>query len=231
VKSKLPPAVRRFLSDHLLGYATKGYRITLHPGEKITAPGMTYTGEATAEKLEIAIGGELESWLGILVHETCHLDQHQEDPTTFNRADTALVRISSWLDRSTDDLNPPDFRTILELESDCERRTVEKIARFALPLDPEDYTRRANAYLLSYGVALRHRTWIPQPYRDDTLCKKMTSLKILGVDEALAPSLVSPDADFLRLATPPPATKELPLPSAPPPRQSEAPNREVQTRL
>jgi hypothetical protein len=186
----------------------------LHPGEKITAPGMTYTGEATAEKLEIAIGGPWEDWLGVLAHETCHLDQHLEDPTTFNRADSALARISSWLDLVADEVDPSDFRTILDLESDCERRTIEKLSRHSLPLNREDYTRRANAYLTSYGVALRSRTWIPQPYRDDALCAKMDSSRVITVDEAIAPCPNAPDSEFLRLATPLPTTQTARSPAA-----------------
>lgn len=197
--SSMPDSARRFLSGHLLAYASLGYRITLHPGEKITAPGMTYTGEATAEKLEIAIGGPWQDWLGTLVHETCHLDQHRADPSSFALADASLARISAWLDRSTDVVSLDDFLTILRLESDCESRSLKKIAEFGLPLDPEDYTRRANAYLLSYGVSLRHRVWVPQPYRDNDLCKRMTSSRILLADEALTSPGPVPDSDFLRL--------------------------------
>lgn len=223
----LPPPARRFLSEHLLGYVTKGYTVTLHPREKVTAPGMTYTGEATAEKLEIAIGGPWEGWLGILVHETCHLDQHLEDPTTFNRADAALARVSAWLDLATTEVDRSDFRTILELESDCERRTLAKIAEHALPLDREDYARRANAYLLSYGVALRSRTWIPQPYRDDALCGRMDSSRIVTAEEALAPCPLAPDAEFLRLAAPLPPAKGLQQPSMRIDQSPAAPGREV----
>lgn len=212
VNTALPAPARIFIAHHLLGYVSKGYRIVLHPGRKITAPGMTYTGEATAEKLEIAVGGPWQDWLGILVHETCHLDQHLEDPTVFNRADSALARVSAWLDRSTEDMDPHDFRTIAELESDCELRALEKIEQHGLPISREDYARRSNAYLLSYGVALRSRTWIPQPYNDASLCGKMDSSRIIPAAEALAQSPLVSDADFLRLASPaapsvPPATQ------------------------
>lgn len=217
MNTSLPPAARRFLSDHLLGYAQRGYRVTLHPGKSISAPGMTYTGEATAEKLEIAIGGPWGGWLGILAHETCHLDQHLEDPTSFNRADAALARVSSWLDHTTDEVDPSDFQTILELESDCEVRSLKKIEQYDLPLDPLDYTRRANAYLLSYGVALRSRKWIPQPYRDDSLCERMDSSKIANPAEALAPNPLVPDSEFLRLAEP------LATPPLVPPTQPDRP--------
>ncbi len=197
--SPLPDFARNFLSSHLVDYARLGYRIVLHPGEKITAAGMTYTGEATPEKLEIAIGGPWENWLGILVHETCHLDQHIEEPTSFDAAESALSRITGWLDGK---LNTParlDFETVLFNESDCEMRSLRKMEEFSLPIDRSDYTRRANAYLLSYAVALRHRVWIPQPYRHDSLCSRMPSSQIMTPEAVLDGPPVVPDSDFLAL--------------------------------
>lgn len=196
----LPDTVKRFLSEHLLEYAGKGYRITLYPGEKITAGGMTYTGEATAEKLEIAIGGSWLDWLGILAHETCHLDQHIEDPASFDRADSALGRISAWLDGKREDAGDEDFLEILRLESDCEVRTIEKITRHGLPLDAADYARRANAYLMSYGVSRRNRVWIPQPYRNDRLCLEMPAGRILQAEEILSGNFRDMDPEFMAIA-------------------------------
>jgi hypothetical protein len=197
--SDIPKSCTDFLSEQLFGYAARGYKIILHPSAKITTGAMTYTGEATAERLEIAVGGDWKDWIGILVHETCHLDQHIEDPSTFVRADDSLKRISDWLERKTDACEVHDFREILQLERDCEERALRKMHDFNLPVDTKDYAQRANAYLASYGPALRHRAWIPQPYRSDSICSRMPSDKILGVDEVLRGEGVVPDADFLRL--------------------------------
>jgi len=201
--SSAPETVRRFISDQLLNYAARGYRVTLHPGKKITVGGMTYTGEATAEKLEIAVGGDWQDWFGIFVHETCHLDQHIEEPSTFARADGAMNRIADWLDKKTDTVAREDFHEILHLESDCENRVLRKAVESELPIDLGDYTRRANAYLQSYAVALRHRRWIPQPYSDFSICAQMPQCHILTVDEVLSERVpVVPDSEFLRLANP-----------------------------
>lgn len=197
----LPPQIEDFIGVQLSRYARAGYRVKIHPLDKISKASMTYTGEATAESLEIAIGGPWQEWLGILVHETCHLDQHIECGDSFDIAETALSRISAWLDGKAPSVTLEDFRLVLENESDCESRSVKKIRENNLPIDLQDYTRRANAYLASYPVAFRHRVWIPQPYRNDNLCSLMPDSGVLTASEVLGSSADLPaDDEFLRLA-------------------------------
>lgn len=196
----LPPAIEKFIANQLLRYSLAGYRLEIHPQDKIKKGEMTYTGEATATSLEIAIGGKWREWLGILVHETCHLDQHMEDKNSFDNAEVSLSKISSWLEGSTAEASLEDFNVVLENESDCEARSIEKIKLHNLPLDIPDYTRRANAYLASYKMAHLYRVWVPQPYRDDKLCSLLPSDRVLTASEIMDGSAPLPPAEeFLRL--------------------------------
>jgi hypothetical protein len=46
-----------------------------------------------------------------------------------------------------------------DLELDCERVTVELIKKYNLPIDLEDYCRRANAYVYFYNILPETRKW------------------------------------------------------------------------
>lgn len=198
----LPEEIERFLGSQLPLYAVSGYQIIIHPSDQIKKGNMVYTGEATPTSLEIAMGGSWQEWLEILVHETCHLDQHIESENSFALAESALARISAWLDGTSPNVDPEDFETVLENESDCEKRSVDKILRYGLPINIEDYIKKANAYLASYSVTSRHKVWIPQPYRNKHLCSLMPSDKILTSAEILSDSgKIPPVTEFLKLVS------------------------------
>jgi hypothetical protein len=198
--SPAPKEVEMFLGTQFSKYALAGYKVIIHPESKIKKGNMTYTGEATANSLEIALGGDWSSWLGILVHETCHLDQHLESSESFDIAEESLARISSWLDGASSYVAVEDFVVVLENEADCETRAVRKIRSHRLPIDIPDYIRRANAYLASYAVAYSHRVWIPQPYRNDALCALLPSDKILSAKSVIEGCAdIPPPAEFLKL--------------------------------
>ena len=46
-----------------------------------------------------------------------------------------------------------------EIEIDCEKRTVEKIKKYDLPLDPIVYTQQSNTYLYWYTMVAKKRSW------------------------------------------------------------------------
>ena len=198
----LPEEIEKFLGSQLSSYAATGYQIIIYPTDKIKKGNMVYTGEATPTSLEIALGGSWKEWLEILVHETCHLDQHIESEDSFSLAENALARISSWLDGTSPSVAPEAFEAVLENESDCELRSVEKILRYRLPIDIGEYIKRANAYLASYSATYQHRVWIPQPYRNKHLCSLMPSDKILTPAEVLSKTdKIPPVEEFLKLVS------------------------------
>ena len=203
---EIPDSVAKFMSEQVVKYARAGYRIVVHPEEKIVSGSMVYTGEATPEKLEIAIGGDWRGWIGILVHETCHLDQHIEFKESFCLAENSLASVTSWLEGKGSAQPPAEhFFRVVENESDCECRAVEKIKACNLPVDIADYVRRANVYLGSYAVSQRHRVWIPQPYRSEDLCRSTLSTRVLTAEEIFSsPEKMPPDSEFLKLVASPP---------------------------
>lgn len=98
--------------------------------------------------------------LGILVHESCHLDQWLENPKFFKEFDKCVV-IDEWLSGKEVSSKRLDdaIKMAMELELDCEKRSVKKIKKFNLPLDPKVYTRRANVYIYFYLWLRKTRRW------------------------------------------------------------------------
>ena len=104
-----------------------------------------------------------KEWLPILVHETCHLDQWIEDADKFMEDDGINI-VDEWL--SGKDI---DAKIILDainasryLELDCEKRSVEKIKKYRLPVDVENYIKMSNTYVYFYQWVLENRKWVPE---------------------------------------------------------------------
>ena len=54
------------------------------------------------------------------------------------------------------------FKTVQEMELDCERKSVEMIKKFDLPIDIEEYTSIANIYIFYYTYAKKNRCWFSE---------------------------------------------------------------------
>jgi hypothetical protein len=107
------------------------------------------------------------NWIETLVHEFCHFLQFKEqDPlyTSLDQGDSNyLSEVWDWLDNkhefvSTKRKNEA-FRKIIDMELDCERRSVEMIKRFKLPINLEDYEYTAFVYIHFYNFCKKYRTW------------------------------------------------------------------------
>ncbi len=130
--------------------------------------------------LACAIGKPEEEWLPTFVHETCHMDQWLYAKEFWNRqyADGKICDkiMDEWIDGKDYPIEEYTraIRTMQELEIDCEERTVAKINKLQLPIDPLKYTKSANAYLLFYSVILTERKWYKRaPYQVPAILKIM----------------------------------------------------------
>lgn len=114
-------------------------------------------------KLSVAVGGpKVSEWLGTYVHESCHMDQWIE-------------KSDVWVDSLEDDYALQDrffsgesvpkkniiaaLGNIAVLEADCEIRSIEKIRRYNLPINLNQYTQLANGYLYFHTAMLYYRNW------------------------------------------------------------------------
>jgi hypothetical protein len=114
------------------------------------------------KELAIAINHPFEKWFGVLLHESCHLDQYLEDPKEYNRLAISVDHFFNWKSK-TREFNKKQMAKfvadVIDLERDCEQRVVAKIKKWKLPIDVKDYTQRANAILYSYIIHGDIRVW------------------------------------------------------------------------
>lgn len=156
--------VKEFLEYECQRAKDLGVFVYWSKGEYVRSDGLDVCGyfcERPA-KLTIATGNPVSVWLPVFVHESCHMDQWLEKMPIFSKSNGALDMMENWLLRYKE-YKPEKMyeclRTIIELELDCEKRTVQKIKDWNLPIDVDKYIRGANVYLFFYLDLLRTRTW------------------------------------------------------------------------
>ena len=119
-------------------------------------------------------------WLDVLTHEYSHMEQWLEKSPIFfakyrKRMDPTSV-VDNWLNghEYADSTLDACFRMVKELELDCERRAVENIKKWNLPINIERYTKCAIAYIHYYDYArvYRHRS-SNVPYENDNVIESI----------------------------------------------------------
>lgn len=134
--------------------------------------------------LAVATKNNYLNWLGILIHESCHLDQFLEGGDIWIPDKDALTIVENWIHGKNVARRRLDkgFKNTIALELDCEKRSVQKIKKYDLPIEINDYIQKANAYLFSYMYAYVNKTWYIKPYEKKRICANMPT-KFLTVDQ------------------------------------------------
>ena len=120
-------------------------------------------GYFTEKELAVCTQGhDVASLMMQFVHESCHMDQYIDDKELWNQCDSGYTKYFRWLNKEIE-LSKEKIEQytndVITLELDCERRSVEKIKRFNLPINIKNYIRAANTYLFSILYASHKRTW------------------------------------------------------------------------
>lgn len=148
-------------------FSTEEQVYTLGNGQGLACSG--FFAELPRPKLAVALGKPDEEWLPILAHEFSHAHQWKEGSALWKRLfddwghgrEEASDALDRWLEGeewSGEQLNDIVAR-IRDIELDCERRTVEMIEKFQLPIDVEEYTQKSNAYVYFYNHVAQTRQW------------------------------------------------------------------------
>lgn len=144
-----------------------GVSVLFSPKESVLADGCHcsgyFDGEPETPVLVIAWGMPKERRLGILLHEYCHATQHFEGQALFAKAEQDYT---PWFAGKHLKNAQEVLATSRDMEEDCERRTLRLIAELDAPVDVEEYTRAANAYLHGYNSMYDERSWFKvSPYK------------------------------------------------------------------
>lgn len=190
--------MRRYLGDTLAELVEAGWAVNFASDEYVFIDGdPSLESRCTGYVIECAIEGialhiatdrPLEDWLGAYVHEFAHFqqwrDRGQKAHTRItDRHEEAREGLSLWTKKRRR-YTPRQLwgfvhRLVAE-EADAERRALEDIGRYGLPLDRDEYVRKANAYLLSHPYMLRERK-CPDPHaaRNPDIWQQMSKATIL----------------------------------------------------
>lgn len=120
------------------------------------------------EGLYVATQKPQMEWFEILAHEFNHMKQYLEnakvwtDINLVGQEETKIGQFDKWLGRELE-LSPEELDScisaIINLELDCEIRTLKSITEYNLPIDKKTYVQKANSYVLFYQVVKKCRVW------------------------------------------------------------------------
>lgn len=143
--------------------------LDLRRAEKVkVSANIKCTGYFDGEERRLVVAMNHKDSLGILVHEFCHLMQYIEYTEgkfrLWGTATKALAKIDAWLEGEPITNLARNIGYARSLELDNEKRTVAMIKKWQLPIDLDDYIRKANAYVLSYNWVHKKRRWSVPPH-------------------------------------------------------------------
>lgn len=132
----------------------------------------------------------IQDWLDILIHESCHLDQFVEKSPVWVPDELGLYVVEDWIKNKKINSKKVEtaFINTINLELDCEKRTVRKIKKYKLKINTKEYIQKANSYLFGYGVSFHKKTWPSTPYEKPYIYKKMPKKFLKAEDYFNIPS-------------------------------------------
>lgn len=163
----IPSEVARFVRRELKKCRDNGISIYMPSCINISDYGCDCSGYFNDSPLKFAVGvkGSYRRWLPTFVHESCHMDQWlEQDPVWTRRINRykPLNLFDYWLSGKIEldkELRRDMIDCVLNIELDCEKRSVDKIIRYNLPISLDTYIRKGNAYVWSYRIMQRTRNW------------------------------------------------------------------------
>lgn len=110
----------------------------------------------------ISVAKNGDAWLGVLVHESCHMDQWIENRVQWEMMGVGFDMFYRWLNRKielSDAELQSAFLCLIACELDCEKRTLAKIKKYGLEVNIKEYARVANHCLYAYTAIKNARRW------------------------------------------------------------------------
>ena len=134
------------------------------------------SGYFDSENKQLVVATKRTDWLDILVHEYAHLTQFADQCDAWVEGASTTDEIDRWLGGEEIEDIERHIVACRNLELNNEKRSVEIIKKFDLPIDVERYTKKANGYVYFYTWMLRTRRWSKpgnSPYSNETVIEAM----------------------------------------------------------
>ncbi len=157
----------RFLQFVKGGCKDSKINLVLSPERQVETEGIKCNGyfDHTDKILTVATGQSFDAWFKILVHEFSHMRQWIEQCKAWTESEKdgdANDTMDKWLN-STVNLSKKNKNKFVnrarDLELDCDKRALNWIRAFKLPINERDYIKRANAYIYFYTYIKETRKW------------------------------------------------------------------------
>jgi hypothetical protein len=118
---------------------------------------------------KLVVAGNSPNWFRILVHEYGHFLQWVEGYKGLDTFNKYAVSWDTWL-LGERNMCPKRLHTrflaVRNFELDCEKRAVEMIKKYSLPIDVLKYIQDANAYMYFHAYIKKYRVWPPKRIPD-----------------------------------------------------------------
>jgi len=132
--------------------------------------------ESNKGKERLVIATNRKDFLSILVHEYSHLTQWAENCYEWHNYSDSYSLVHSWLEGEDVPNISRHLKRAMFIELDNEKRSVALIKKYKLPIDVDDYIRKANAYMFFWLYLKYTRSWSKatnSPYNNKTIISKM----------------------------------------------------------
>jgi len=131
-----------------------------------------------SEGRELVVAMNSPDGFSTLVHEYGHLTQWVDDIPLWKTSSESLMKMNDWLSGVEVENIDEHLSICRDLELENEKRSVKLIKKWGLSIDVEDYTRKANAYVMFYNWMKQTRRWSKpknSPYRNERVLSVMSS--------------------------------------------------------
>jgi len=169
MSDKIPSSVKSFLSHVSLVTKIHGVNLDIAKSRFVECGGSRCNGffvENPKPILAVASKQPMNKWLPILAHEYSHMTQWVEKSPVwtenfvggFETMEIIDLWIAGKIELSKEQLDDYISKA-RNVELDCEKRTVNIIKLFGLPIKIEEYIQKANAYVFFYKIIKNTRSW------------------------------------------------------------------------
>jgi len=119
------------------------------------------------EPLELVVATRClyTEFLSTLVHEYSHFEQWTEGSKFFSGGrvnfDYSWTIVQRWMDgeKFTNQTVKKAMDVVRACELDCERRSVENIKKYKIPVNVKNYCKRASSYIYFYNFVKKYKIW------------------------------------------------------------------------
>ncbi len=136
-----------------------GYRFFMGKRNYVTTSGTKVTGYFCDAPKILAIATKAKDYEITLAHEYCHLTQVVDNIALWKLCDVSSIKVDDWLaGKQVKDIKH-HISIVRSLELDNEMRTANLMDIYDFGISKEDYTRKANAYIMFHNWLLTSRRW------------------------------------------------------------------------